>query len=301
MSGTPPQQPYGHVPQDPPSQGPPNQGPPNRERPKRKGPPLVVKILAGVVGFIVLAVLVLGGWILFRPLNKADYSQAAGEAAEAGRLWELLEMTFQKNLQEPGQDEEHIDAGVELLNTKITDLDRELSDIENARVMGKDDAAHAEYAKARSQGDSYLAWMQDYSDSVKPLTMMQLACDKMDADVYFRFEETDTMEIFDEAVGKCEAAARSAVEEAPHKARAEARVAYIDALRAELERFLGEVEKGKEPSSAASQKTVLKIQSTYTKATEEALTTTATESQQESEAMAGALGTLFTHLDEQGK
>lgn len=259
----------------------------------------MVKILAGVVGFIVLVVLVLGGWILFRPLNKADYSQAAAETEEAGRLWELLEMTFQKNLQEPGPDEEVIDAGVELLNSKIDEFDTELSDIENARVMGKDDAADAEYENARTQGDSYTAWLRDYTASVKPLTMMQIACDEMDSNVYFQFEESDTSEIFDDAVKECETAARHAVEEAPQKARAEARVAYIDALRAELERFLAEAEKG-DASGAASQKKVLQIQTDYTKANETAVTTTANESQQQSEAMLEALGTLFTHLNEQG-
>lgn len=303
MSGIPPQQPSGPPPnQGPPNQGPPNQGPPNQgpgqPARKRKGPPLVVKIVAGVVGFIVLAGLALGGWILFRPLNQADYSQAAAETEEAGRIWELLDMTFQNMLQTPGKDEAKLDSQVEVLTAKIDQFDTELSDIENARVIGKDDEAEAVYQTARDQGDDYVAWLRQYAASMKPLAMMQVACDQMDSDVYFQFEETDTAKIFDEAVDDCEAAARSAVEEAPQKARAEARIAYIDALREELKRFLAETAKG-DASSAASQKKVLKIQNTFTKANKAAVTGTANDSQQQSEEMLAALSALFTHLDDQ--
>lgn len=260
----------------------------------------MVKILAGVVGFIVLAVLVLGGWILFRPLNKADYSQAAAETEEAGRIWELLEMTFQNMLQTPGKDEAKLDAQVQVLTGKVDEFDTELSDIENARVIGKDDETEVVYRTARDQGDGYVAWLRQYAASMKPLGLMQVACDEMDSNVYFQFEETDTPEIFDEAVGDCETAARSAVEQAPQKARAEARVAYVDALRAELERFLTEAEKG-EASGAKSQKNVLKIQTEFTKANEAAVTATANDSQTQSEQMAEKLGSLFTHLDEKSR
>lgn len=290
MSGTPPPPPE-HAPQHQP--GPPPT-PGAGAKPKRKGPPLVVKILAGVVGFVVLVALALGGWILFRPLNKADYSQAAYEAEEAGRVWELLEVTAQDIMAKPGEDEAKLDSQVEVLTGKIDEFDTELSDIENARVMGKDDEATALYETTRVTGDEYVGWSRDLAATVKPLALMQVACDAMDSNVYFQFVETDTLDDFDAAVADCQEAAETAVE-APISGQAQARVDYLAALRAELERFLAEAEKGN-PSEAESQRNVLQIQADFTEADKVAAAELSEGTKTQSDQMVEDLGALFTYL-----